>query len=47
MRSGGCYWNLWDAYENGIIIVFPDGVSRCVFPRFFIYSSDYPEKYVD
>jgi len=35
-----------DAYENGIVILFPDGISRRVFPRFFIYSADYPEKYV-
>ena len=33
-----------DAYKNGIIIVFPDGISRRVFPRFSIYSADYPEK---
>lgn len=35
-----------DAYVNGIMIEFPDGVLRRVFPRFFIYSADYPEKYV-
>ena len=35
-----------DAYENGIVILFPDGIYRHVFPRFFIYSADYPEKYV-
>lgn len=33
-----------DAYKNGIIIKFADGVSRRVFPRFFTYSADYPEK---
>ena len=33
-----------DAYENGIIITFPDGIQRWVFPRFFTYSADYPEK---
>jgi hypothetical protein len=33
-----------DAYENGIIITFPDGIQRRVFPRFFTYSADYPEK---
>jgi hypothetical protein len=32
-----------DAYENGIIITFPDGIQRRVFPRFFTYSADYPE----
>jgi hypothetical protein len=35
-----------DAYQNGSVIAFPDGISRRVFPRFFIYSADYPEKYV-
>ena len=35
-----------DAYENGIIITFPDGIKRRVFPRFFTYSADYPEKCV-
>lgn len=33
-----------DAYENGIVIMFPDGIERQVFPRFFTYSADYPEK---
>ncbi|KAG2740084.1 hypothetical protein P692DRAFT_201872694 [Suillus brevipes Sb2] len=32
------------AYEFGIVIEFLDGVSRRVFPRFFTYSADYPEK---
>ncbi|KAG2336702.1 hypothetical protein BDR05DRAFT_896368 [Suillus weaverae] len=32
------------AYEFGIIIECLDGVSRRVFPRFFTYSADYPEK---
>ena len=35
-----------DAYQNGVLIVFPDGISRHVFPRLSIYSADYPEKYV-
>jgi len=34
-----------DAYENRIIITFPDGIQRRLFPRFFSYSADYPEKY--
>lgn len=34
------------AYEHGIFILFPDGILRRVFPRFFTYSADYPEKYV-
>jgi hypothetical protein len=33
-----------DAYVNGIIIDCIDGVRRRVFPRFFTYSADYPEK---
>ncbi|PPQ76747.1 hypothetical protein CVT24_012267 [Panaeolus cyanescens] len=33
-----------EAYKNGIVILFPDGVYRRVFPRFFTYSADYPEK---
>ena len=33
-----------DAYTNGIIIEFPDGVKRRLFPQFFTYSADYPEK---
>lgn len=43
-------WNLLldddfiDAYENGRLILFPDGVVRLVFPRIFAYSADYPEK---
>ncbi|PPQ73389.1 hypothetical protein CVT24_008509 [Panaeolus cyanescens] len=32
------------AYKDGIDILFPDGVYRRVFPRFFTYSADYPEK---
>jgi hypothetical protein len=35
-----------DAYVNGMIIDCIDGVRRRVFPRFFTYSADYPEKYV-
>ena len=33
-----------DAYTNGIIIKFHDGIERLVFPRLFTYSADYPEK---
>ena len=35
-----------DAYENGFVITFPDGIQRWVFPRFFTYLADYPEKCV-
>jgi hypothetical protein len=34
------------AYEHGIVIVFADGIARRVYPRFFTYGADYPEKYV-
>lgn len=34
-----------DAYENGILLQCSDGVTRRIFPRFFVYSADYPEKY--
>ncbi|KAF8811646.1 hypothetical protein BYT27DRAFT_7336095 [Phlegmacium glaucopus] len=33
-----------DAYENGIIITFTDGIKQCLFPHFFTYSANYPEK---
>ncbi|KAF7312640.1 hypothetical protein MIND_00278100 [Mycena indigotica] len=33
-----------DAYDNGIKIRCWDGIVRLVFPRFFIYGADYPEK---
>jgi hypothetical protein len=45
-------WNLlldsefMHAYEHGIVIPFADGILRRVFPRFFTYSADYPEKFV-
>ena len=34
------------AYTYGIIIQCIDGIERHVYPRFFTYSADYPEKYV-
>jgi hypothetical protein len=33
-----------DAYINGIVIKCADGITRRVYPRFFSYSADYPEK---
>lgn len=33
-----------DAYVHGILITCGDGVKRRIFPRFFTYSADYPEK---
>jgi hypothetical protein len=38
---------LLHAYVHGILIQFADGIVRRVFPRFFTYSADYPEKYVN
>jgi len=35
-----------DAYINGIVVVCIDGIKRRLFPRFFVYSADYPEKYI-
>jgi hypothetical protein len=32
------------AYTRGIIILCADGVQRLVFPRFFSYTADYPER---
>jgi hypothetical protein len=32
------------AYENGIVITFLDGIQHRLFPQFFTYSADYPEK---
>lgn len=32
------------AYVHGIIIKCYDGIERRVFPRFFTYGADYPEK---
>ena len=34
-----------DAYVNGMIVDCIDGIRRRLFPRFFAYSADYPEKY--
>ncbi|KAI0717666.1 hypothetical protein C8T65DRAFT_528232, partial [Cerioporus squamosus] len=33
-----------EAYKNGIVLKCGDGVVRRLFPRFFTYSADYPEK---
>lgn len=33
-----------EAYEHGIVIEWPDGTFRRVYPRVFTYSADYPEK---
>ena len=33
------------AYEHGVVIECGDGIRRRVFPRFFTYSADTPEKF--
>lgn len=33
------------AYQHGVLTECADGVVRRLFPRFFTYSADYPEKY--
>jgi hypothetical protein len=38
--------DLIHAYLHGIVIKCADGVERLVFPRFFTYSADYPEKFI-
>lgn len=32
------------AYKNGIVVKCFDGIVRCIYPRIFTYSTDYPEK---
>lgn len=32
------------AYVHGFEHTFPDGTRRLIFPRFFTYTADYPEK---
>jgi len=32
------------AYTYGIVIKCLDGIERRIYPRFFTYSADYPEK---
>ena len=32
------------AYKFGVFIRFADHITRRVFPRFFAYMADYPEK---
>lgn len=34
------------AYHYGIVIKCVDGIERRIYPRFFTYSADYPEKSV-
>jgi hypothetical protein len=32
------------AYKCGMVVKCADGIERRVYPRFFTYSADYPEK---
>lgn len=32
------------AYKHGIVVECADKIMRQLFPRFFMYSADYPEK---
>jgi len=34
------------AYEHRIVITCRDGIVQRIYPRFFTYSTDYPEKFV-
>ena len=38
---------LLKAYKHGIVVDCCDGVMRRFYPRFFTYSADYKEKYVE
>ncbi|TFY79546.1 hypothetical protein EWM64_g4464 [Hericium alpestre] len=33
-----------EAYKNDVVLKCADGIMRCLFPRLFSYSADYPEK---
>lgn len=33
-----------EAYEHGMLIECGDGIVQHIFPHFFSYSADYPEK---
>lgn len=35
-----------EMFEHGVKLKCSDGIVRRVFPRFFTYGADYPEKYV-
>ena len=34
------------AYKYGMVVKCVDGIECWVYPRFFTYSADYPEKYM-
>jgi hypothetical protein len=33
-----------DAYVQGLVVHCTDNVKRRLYPRFFVYTADYPEK---
>jgi hypothetical protein len=33
-----------EAYGKGMVLVCADNIKRWLYPRFFVYMSDYPEK---
>jgi hypothetical protein len=35
-----------EAWKHGIVILCCDGIKRRFYPRIFVYSADYPEKWV-
>ena len=35
-----------EAYEHGIVLKFPNGISQQMFPRILTYAANYPEKEV-
>lgn len=35
-----------DAYVHGVVVECANGILCCLYPQFFTYSADYPEKYV-
>ena len=35
---------LMEAYEHGIVVKYADGIFHWLYPQFFIYGADYPEK---
>ncbi len=32
------------AYQHGLVVECWDGICQCLFPHFFVYSANYPEK---
>ena len=36
-----------EEYRDGMLVDHYDGIRRRMLPRIFIYSTDYPEKYIN